>query len=64
MKTSRLLWQYYRDESFIDNNGAIIDVPDNSVNASFKYKKVTHQTGSDVTKYIQIMVPLKYLSND
>ena len=27
-KTSGSLWQYYRDEPFIDNNGDIIDVPD------------------------------------
>ena len=30
-KTSGSLWQYYRDELFI-NNGAIIDVPDNPDN--------------------------------
>ena len=35
-----------RDESFINNNGSIIDFPDDSDNASFKYKqKITGQTG-------------------
>ena len=63
-KTSGSLWQYYKDESFIDNNGNIIDIPDDPDSASFKYKqKITGQTGNDRTKDVQIMVPLKYLSN-
>ena len=62
-KTSRSLWQYYRDVAFL-YNGDIIDVPDDPDNASFKYKqKITDQTGNDGTKVIQIMVPLKCLSN-
>ena len=61
--TSVRLWQYYRDESFINNN-VIVDVPDDPDSASFKFKqKVTGQTGNDGTKDVQIMVPLKYLSN-
>ena len=61
-KTSGSLWQYYRDEPFINNNGVIIDVPDDPDSASFKSKqKITVQTGNDGTKDIQIMVPLKYL---
>ena len=35
-KTSGSLWQYYRDEPFIDNNGNIIDIPDGPDSASFK----------------------------
>ena len=63
-KTSRSLWQYYRDEPFIDDNGTIIDVPDNPDSVSFKYKqKITGQTGNNVRKGVQIMVPLKFLSN-
>ena len=63
-KTSGSLWQYYTDEPFINNNGVTIDVPDDSDSASFKYKqKITGQTGNDGTKDVQIMVPLKYLSN-
>ena len=64
MKTSRSLWQYYRDEPFLEDNGNIIDVPDNPDSASFKYKqKITGQTGNDAIKDVQIMVPLKYLNN-
>ena len=51
MKTSEGLWPYYRDEPFINNDGIIIDVPDDPDNASFKYKqKTTGQTGNDGTK--------------
>ena len=54
-KTSGRLWQYYRDES---NN--------NSINSeSFKSKmKITRSAPSNRnTKDVEIMVPLKYLSN-
>ena len=36
--TSGSLWQYYRDEPFL-NNGVIIDVPDDPNSASFKSKQ-------------------------
>ena len=36
-KTSGSLWQYYKDEPFIDNNGAIIDVSGDPDKASIKY---------------------------
>ena len=64
-KTSGSLWQYYRDEPALDNNGNIIDFSDDNNNsASFKFKqKITGQTGNDDTKAVEIMVPLKYLSN-
>ena len=63
LKTSGSLWQYYRDEPFINDNGVIINVPDDPDNASFKYKqKITAQTENDGTKDVQIMIPLKYLS--
>ena len=36
-KTSRGLWQYYRDEPALENNGNIIDFPANdSKSISFK----------------------------
>ena len=64
LKTSGNLWQYYRDEPFINNDGVVNDVPDNPDSASFEYKqKITGQTCNDGTKDVQIMVPLKYLSN-
>ena len=60
LKNSGSLWQYYRDEPFINNNGVIIDVPDDPDNDSFKYKqKITSQAGNDGTKDVQTMVPLK-----
>ena len=64
-KTSGSLWQYYRDEPALDNNGNIIDFPDgNNNSASFKFvQKITGQTGNGDTKDVEIMVPLKYLSN-
>ena len=64
LKTSGSLWQYYRDEPFIINNGDITDIPDNPDSSSFKFKlKITSQTGNDGTKDVQIIVPLTYLSN-
>ena len=54
-KTSGSLWQYYRDEP----NDSLAD------SESFKSKiKVTGKTPADGnTKDVEIMVPLKYLSN-
>ena len=38
--TSEILWQYYRDERDLDNNGSIFDFPDNNnSSASFKFKQ-------------------------
>ena len=58
------VWQFYRDEPFINNNGIIIDGPDDTGNASFKFKqKLTIQTRNDGLKNVQIMVVSKHLSN-
>ena len=64
-KTSESLWQYYRDEPFLDNNGAIADFPEGNNNSPlFKFKaKMTERTENDGTKNVKIRVPLKYLSN-
>ena len=64
-KTSRSLWQYYGDEPAPDNNSNITDFPaDNSSSISFKFKQqITEQTGNSGTKDVEIMVPLKNLSN-
>ena len=54
-KASGTLWQYYKD-----------DLNDNLVQSeSFKSKiKITGKTlANDNTKYVEIMIPLKYLSN-
>ena len=57
-KASGILWQYNRDEPCLNDNC----VPANS--ASFKFKqKITGETGAHSTKDVNIMVPLKYLTN-
>ena len=62
LKTSGSLWQYYRDEPALTNAGGLADFPGNS--ASFKLKqKITGSAGNNGTKAVQIMVPLKCLSN-
>ena len=65
LKTLGSLWQYYIDETAIDNNNNIIDFPTKNNNSiSFKFKqKITSQTRNGGTKDVEIMVPLKYLSN-
>ena len=64
-KTSRSLWQYYRDEPALDNKGNIVDFPaDKNNSASFKFKqKVTGQAGNGGRKDTEVMVLLKYPSN-
>ena len=58
-KSCGSLWEYYRDEPFLND---IIEVSDDPSNASFKSKqKITGQRGNDRTKDVEIMVPLKYL---
>ena len=64
-KTSGNLWQYYRDESALNDNGGIIDISDaNNNSALFKFKqKLTGYTRNNGTKDAQIMVTLKYQRN-
>ena len=64
-KTSASLWMYYRDEPFLDINGAISNFPAATNNsASFKFKqKITGKTPDGGRKDVEIMVLLKYLSN-
>ena len=51
LKTSGSLWQYCKNEPFITDDGAVIDIPDDPDSASLKYKqKITGQTGNDGTK--------------
>ena len=39
-KTSKGLWQHYRDEPFLEDNDAIADFPaDKNNNASFKFNR-------------------------
>ena len=63
-RTSGSLWQYCKDIPAVDNNNAIVNFAENSLTDSFNFKvKMTGQTGDDGTKNVEIMVPLKYLSN-
>ena len=65
LKTSGSLWQYYRNEPYLDDNGTIADFPaENNNTASFKFKtKIVGRTRKDETENVKIIVPLKYLSN-
>ena len=63
-KTSGILFQYSRDVPVLDNNGATIDFTEANITDLFNLKvKLTGQTGDNGTKNVEIMVPLKYLSN-
>ena len=63
-KTSGSLWQYTKDIPAVNNNNAISDFTNNNPTDSLDFKvKITGQTGDNGTKNVEIMVPLKYLSN-
>ena len=48
-KTSGRLWQHYRDQPFLDANGAIANFPAaNNNSASFKFNQsITHETAAE-----------------
>ena len=63
-KTTESLWQYCKDIPARDNNNQIVNFAANNLTDSFNFKvKFTGQTGNNGTKDVEIMVPLKYLSN-
>ena len=64
-KKSGSLWQYCKDIPTVNNNNnAIADFTGANLTNSFNFKaKTTGQTGDDGTKSVEVMVPLKYLSN-
>ena len=64
-KTSGSLWQYCKEIPAINNNGAIVDFNGANATDSFNFKtKITGQTNDDgEINGVEIMVPLKYLSN-
>ena len=64
-KTFEILWEYCRDVLAVDAHGVIVDFnADNATTDSFKIKeKITGQTGDYGRKDVEIMVPLKHLSN-
>ena len=63
-KTTGSLWQYCKDIPARNDNNAIIIFTENNLTDSFNFKaKITGQTGNNGRKDVEIMVPLKYLSN-
>ena len=63
-KTSGSLWQYCKEIPAINNAGSIVDFNGANATDSFNYKtKITDQTNNNGRIDIEIMVPLKYLSN-
>ena len=63
-KTSRSLRQYCKDIPAVNSDNAIVDFTNNNLTDSFNFKvKMTGQTGNNGTKNVEIIVPLKYLSN-
>ena len=63
-KTSGSLWQYCKNIPAVDNNNAIVNVAENNLTDLFNVNvKMTGQTEDDGIKKVEIMVPLKYLSN-
>ena len=65
IKTLESLWQCYRDEPTLNNNGAITHFPaPNNNDVSFKFRrKITGRTESNGANIVEIIVPLKYLRN-
>ena len=63
-KTSESLWQYCKDIPARNNNNEITEVTVDNTTDSFNFKaKITGQTGNNGKKDVEIIVPLKYLSN-
>ena len=63
-KTFESLWQYCNNIPAVNNNGDIVDFNETNFIDSFNFiEKIIGQTGNDGIKDVEIMVPLKYLSN-
>ena len=63
-KISVSLWKCCKDIPAVNNNGNIVDFNGANATDSFNFKtKITGQTNNDEIINIEIMVPLKYLSN-
>ena len=64
LKTRGSLGQYYRDEPFLDANGAIADFSADNNRALFKFEtNIVRRIKNDGTKNVKIMRLLKYLGN-
>ena len=63
-KTSGSLWQYCKEIPAVDDDGDIADFNGAIATDSFNFKtKITGQTNDNGIINVEIMVPLKYLSN-
>ena len=63
-KTSGSLWQYCKDIPALNNNGDIVDFNGANVTDLFDFNtKITGQTDDNGRINVEIMVPLKCLSN-
>ena len=63
-KRTGSLWQYCKDIPALDADNEINNFTEGNLTYSFNFKaKITGQTGDNGTKTVEIMVPLKYLSN-
>ena len=64
-KTSVILWQCCRDAPAVNDDGEITAFNESNADTnSFKIKEnITGQTDNKGTNDVEIMVPLKYLSN-
>ena len=64
-KTYWILWQYCKDELALADNGDITGFDEvNAHTNSFKLEeKIAGQSGGNGKENVEIMVPLKYLSN-
>ena len=64
-KTSASLWQYYKDIPAVNNDGDIVNFNEANAADSFNFKtKISGQKNDDgEINGVEILVPLKYLSN-
>ena len=63
-KTSGSLWQHCKDILAVNNNNEIVNFNNDNPTDSFNFKvKMTGEAGDDGTKNVEIMDPIKYLTN-
>ena len=64
-KSSGSLWKYCKDIAAVNNNGVIVNFNGDNDTDSFNFKaKITGETNDDgEINGVEIMIPLKYLSN-
>ena len=63
-KTAGIFWQYCKDIPAVNDIGEIVNFAVNNLTDSFNFLvKRTDHTEDNGTKHVEIMVPLKHLSN-